>query len=412
MGDFFEDKTFLNGSVQAFIEHRSSDCRNLFPAEEDGAGRFPIKRWEVVYDTEMPYSTQLHHRPSTKKPAIATLLALCIALAAIGSAAIFIKFSEQEINPYATAFNRFWITTAILAVWSGVCSLRERHRSQVQAGSVPATNKALPLGQLFLLGLFLSGDLMLWAWALTQTSVANATLLANLTPVFSCLGGWILCRKRFDRQFIIGMAIAIAAVFAIGIGDGQSGMGKLQGDIAAIVAAVSFSVYLFVLERLQSQLKVTTIVLWSSALATLITLPIALFSGGHLFPSSWQGWLTIISLAGVCQILGQGMLVYSLNQMSSEFIALFLLLEPVIAGIGAWLIFSEKLGVLNLVAFAIALMGVFLSLSSPSAMRDDTDTGVPRSKAEEEEILHHHQEAIQLNPLPEFASIAETIHYR
>ncbi|MBF2028565.1 MAG: DMT family transporter [Oscillatoriales cyanobacterium C42_A2020_001] len=362
----------------------------------------------------MLHATQLHDRSSTKMPAIATLLALCIALLSIGSAAIFIKFSEQEINPYATAFNRFWITTVILGVWSSVCSLRDqRKRKQVQAALPQAPSQPLPLGQLFLIGLFLSGDLMLWAWALTQTSVANATLLANLTPVFSCLGGWILYRKRFDRQFIAGMAIAIAAVFAIGFGDSQSAMGKVQGDLAAIIAAISFSVYLFVLERLQSRLKVTTIVLWSSALATLITLPVALFSGGHLFPTSWQGWLTIISLAGVCQILGQGMLVYSLNQMSSEFVALFLLLEPVLAGIGAWLVFAEKLGALNLVAFAIALLGVFLSLSSPSAMRNSTsDTEITRSEAEADEILHNHQEAIQLNPLPEFASVAETIHYR
>uniref|UniRef100_A0A832H598 DMT family transporter n=1 Tax=Oscillatoriales cyanobacterium SpSt-402 TaxID=2282168 RepID=A0A832H598_9CYAN len=363
----------------------------------------------------MLHSPQLPNHPVSRTPAIATLLALCIALVSISSAAIFIKISEQEINPYATAFNRFWITTVVLAVWSGVRALRQRGKAYyAQAELLQASpSQKLPLGQLFLIGLFLSGDLMLWAWSLTQTSVANATLLANLTPVFSCLGGWLICRKRFDRQFIIGMAIAIAAVFAIGLGDCQSAIGKLQGDLAALVAAFSFSVYLFVLERLQSRLKVTTIVMWSSALATFITLPVALLSGGHLFPTSWQGWLTIISLAGICQILGQGMLVYSLNQMSSEFVALSLLLEPVLAGVGAWLLFSENLSMLNLAAFAIALVGVFLSLSSPSALRDHSpQASTTLEIAEDEEALHNHQDAIQLNPLPEFASIAETIHYR
>jgi hypothetical protein len=65
------------------------------------------------------------------------------------------------------------------------------------------------------------------------------------------------------------------------------------------------------------------------------------------------------------------MLVHSLDQLSSEFVALFLLLEPILAGVGAWALFSEQLGLLNLVAFAIALVGVYLSLSSPSAFRDD-----------------------------------------
>lgn len=317
----------------------------------------------------MAHPIQLPERSLGPTPTIATIAALCVALLSIASAAIFIKFSEQEISPYATAFNRFWITTVILGLWSGVIAVRRRQENSETPPSSPYTGAII--GQLFLVGFFLAADLILWAWSLTQTSVANATLLANLTPVFSCLGGWLFCRRRFDQQFLLGMAIAIAAIFAIGLNDSQIAGGKFVGDIAALIAAVSFSVYLSVLERLQIQLGVTRIVLWSSAIATLVCLPIVLIDGGQVLPTSWQGWLTVISLAGVCQILGQGMLVHSLNQLSSEFVALFLLLEPVLAGVGAWALFSEQLSLLNLVAFAIALVGVFLSLSSPSALRDE-----------------------------------------
>lgn len=317
----------------------------------------------------MAHSIQLAERSLGKTPASATIVSLCLALLSIASAAIFIKFSEQEISPYATAFNRFWITTVILGLWSSFKAVRRQQESRETLQSSPYT--AAIIGQLFLVGLFLAADLMLWAWSLTQTSVANATLLANLTPVFSCLGGWLFCRRRFDQQFLCGMVIAIAAIFAIGFNDCQIASGKFIGDIAALIAAVSFSVYLSVLERLQSQLGATRILLWSSAIASLVSLPIVLIDGGQLFPTSWQGWLTVISLAGVCQILGQAMLVHSLDRLSSEFVALFLLLEPILAGVGAWALFSEQLGLLNLVAFAIALVGVYLSLSSPSALRNE-----------------------------------------
>ena len=317
----------------------------------------------------MAHPIHLSQHSSSKTPAIATIVSLCLALLSIASAAIFIKFSEQEISPYATAFNRFWITTVILGLWSGLKAVRRQQKNSETLQSSPYT--ATIVGQLFLVGLFLAADLMLWAWSLTQTSVANATLLANLTPVFSCLGGWLFCRRRFDRQFLFGMVIAIAAIFAIGFNDCQTANGKFIGDIAALIAAVSFSVYLSVLERLQRQLGATRILLWSSAIATLVSLPIVLIDGGQLFPTSWQGWLAVISLAGVCQILGQAMLVHSLDHLSSEFVALFLLLEPILAGVGAWALFSEQLGFLNLVAFAIALVGVYLSLSSPSALRDE-----------------------------------------
>ena len=324
----------------------------------------------------MQLSNQPLKSPGFQLPAIATIASLGIAVLSIASAAILIKFSEQEISPYATAFNRFWMTTVILTVWNGASGLWQRWTGNEEAltasdtiGDLPLD--AVPIGQLCLVGLFLAGDLMLWAWSLTQTSVANATLLANLTPVFSCLGGWLLLGKRFDRRFVTGIVVAIAAIGLIGLDDCQIDLGKFVGDGAALIAALSFSLYLAILERVQAKFRTTTILLWSSAVASLVSLPVVLLTGGSLFPTSWSGWLAVVALAAICQILGQGMLVHSLNELSSEFVALFLLLEPILAGIAAWILFSEQLSGLNLVAFAIALVGIYLSISSPSALRQD-----------------------------------------
>ncbi len=198
------------------------------------------------------------------------------------------------------------------------------------------------------------------------------------------------------------MAIAIAAIFAIGLNDCQIGTGKFLGDLAALMAAVCFSIYLLVLERLQTQLRATKILLWSSAIATLVSLPIVLLDGGQLFPTSWQGWLTVIALAGVCQILGQGMLVHSLNELSSEFVALFLLLEPILAGVAAWALFSEQLSVLNLVAFAITLVGVYISLSSPCALKSQATQPSLVTLQLETDQIHEEQEVVNLVPNYEF----------
>jgi len=341
----------------------------------------PVKLLKVVYDTQMQYPTQGLPQPTAKTPAIATIAALCIAVLSIASAALLIKFSEQEINPYATAFNRFWITTAILGVWNGGSWIWQQtrqasHTVSAQLATKPPKSSPLTfavLGQLVLVGAFLAGDLMLWAWSLTQTSVANATLLANLTPVFSCIGGWLFLSKRFDRRFVAGMAVAIAAVFMIGFDDCQIALGKFAGDAAALIAAISFSFYLAIVESLQNKLTTTELLFWSSAMASLVSLPVALLTGGSLFPITLQGWLAVLALAVMCQILGQGMLVHSLHQLSAEFVALFLLLEPILAGVGAWILLGEQLSILNLAAFAIALGGIYLSMTSPSALRDESE---------------------------------------
>jgi drug/metabolite transporter (DMT)-like permease len=63
----------------------------------------------------------------------------------------------------------------------------------------------------------------------------------------------------------------------------------------------------------------------------------------------------------VCQVLGQGLLAQSLNQLSSGFVATSLLLEPMITAFIAWVIFSEQLTFINCIAFCIVLLGVYLA---------------------------------------------------
>ena len=90
----------------------------------------------------------------------------------------------------------------------------------------------------------------------------------------------------------------------------------------------------------------------------------------QLFPYSWQSWVFIILLGLICQILGQGLVNYCLKRLSSGFVAISLLLSPIMTAIFAWMIFSESLSVLNGVAFAIVLLGIYLAKSSSSAVKE------------------------------------------
>lgn len=315
--------------------------------------------------------TQQTHSPASpagQPLAITALVALCVSLVSIASAAIFIKFSEREISPYATAFNRFWITSLVLAAWNGIRSFRKP--AQPESPKPSPYSKAV-IWELICAGLFLSADLMLWAYSLTQTTIANATLFANLTPIFTCLGSWLVWRRRVDGRFLIGLAVAVVGIGVIGINDLQASTGRVEGDCIALLAAISFGVYLLFLERLQTHLDSGTIVLWSSTIAAVLSFPIVLIGGGSLFPTTALGWLMAVALALICQVMGQGLLVHSMEQLSAEFVALFLLLEPVVAAVGAWAFFAEQLSWLSLIAFAIVLAGISLALNSPSAMKHD-----------------------------------------
>eukprot|EP00439_Symbiodinium_sp_Y106_P081711 s792_g20.t2 len=110
----------------------------------------------------------------------------------------------------------------------------------------------------FTAGLAFSSSLSIWAWSLTQTSVANSTLLHNMMPIFTTLGAWLFFRQTCSRKFLLGMAVAMAGVTVIGVEDFQVNRGHL-GDAAALLAALLSSVNILVVKQLRHHFEAPTI---------------------------------------------------------------------------------------------------------------------------------------------------------
>lgn len=292
-------------------------------------------------------------------PAALGLISLFMAILALSFAAIFIRLSERELGPVATIFNRFWVATLILGLGNVLKTLSERHSHDSSRQKQHYTVSDLVL--LLVMSCFFSGTLITWAWSLTQTSVANSNLLHNVTPLFTTLMGWLFLRQCFEGRFLVGMVLAISGSILIGFGDLQVASDNFAGDLLAMLSAVFSAANLLTVEKLRAKFSATTILLWCSFCGALLTFPIVLLTEDVLFPYSWAGWLAIISQALVCQVLGQSLQAYNLKQFSSGFVAVFLLLDPVITAILAWVIFSEQLSPLNWLAFSVVLVGIYLA---------------------------------------------------
>ncbi|MEH1857904.1 MAG: EamA family transporter [Nostoc sp.] len=291
---------------------------------------------------------------------------LFLGVGAISFGSIFMKLSEIELSPSATVFNRFWLASMVFLLWHGYKAIRQRFSGDKPIEQQPYTSQDLLL--LLGAGILWAATLVLLAWSLTQTSVAISSVLHNLAPIFTSLGVWLLFRQGFENQFLIGMIIALGGAIAIEFEELQIATDEVQGSLAAIVSAVFLSAYLLIVEKLRTKFSPATIQLWICAIAALAIFPVLLFTQDQLFPSTVSGWLWVIFLALICQVLGHGLLTYSLAKFSSVVVSLVHLLEPVFSGIFALVIFSETLTFSNWVGFAVVLMGLYLAVSSQEAV--------------------------------------------
>ncbi len=296
-----------------------------------------------------------------------TIGLICAAIVALSLAAIFIRLSEEELGPFATIFNRYWIAFLALWLWhqhnSAYLGLAEKTTRQPQH----YTKKDLIL--LGGAGVTFWGCLALWAWSLTQTSVAYSTILHNLTPLFTTLGSWIIFRHKFDNRFLIGLVIAIGGSVLLELDDLQVASGGFAGNMASLLSAVFSAASLMMLEKLRAKFPAPKLIMDCCAIGMVMSLPVTLLTENRIFPISVSGWLSVIALALVCQVIGQVLQAYNLKALSAGLVGGFLLLDPVLSTLMAWKFFGESLSLFHCFTFAVILVGIYLLQSSNYADR-------------------------------------------
>ena len=302
-------------------------------------------------------------QPREDRSYLIAIVTLCIALLSISFAPIFIRFSETELGANATVFNRLLIFVLVFGVGSAI---GQRFSAEPEVSDhPPLTGRQWLL--LMSVGIISIISLGLWAISLEYTTVAKCMLLNNLTPLFTSLGSFLFLGKRFDAKFVIGMAIALSGAIALGLEDLNGAEGFLIGDIYALLSAVFLGTYFLVVEQLRNRFSATTILLWRGAIGSLLLLPVVAITEGQLFPTSKVAILAVLGLGLLCEGFGQRLLADCMDKLSSSFVALFLLLEPIVSALLAWVIFVERLNPITWVGFAVVLTGIYLARSGNSA---------------------------------------------
>lgn len=274
------------------------------------------------------------------------LAALVAGAVAIAFSPIFVRLSE--LGPTATGFYRAILAVPPLWLW-----LRVK----------PQAAAARPLSPLLILlpGLLFAGDLFFWHLSIKYTSVANATLLANFSPVIVALGAWLVLKERLNRLFLLAMAVAICGALMLVGSSLQVGGGNVLGDFFGFITACFYGVYMVAVAKLRGSHGTQALMLWSSLVTGLALLPAALLMGEGLLPATMQGWGTLFALAWISHALGQGLIAFALGHLPASFSSLVVLVQPVMAAVFGWLWLGETLTPLQIAGGLVVLAGITLA---------------------------------------------------
>ncbi|MDN4590670.1 EamA family transporter [Xenophilus aerolatus] len=286
-------------------------------------------------------------RPAAPTGSVLSFLALVLGAGALALGGVFLRHSE--LPPTASAVYR-------VALAIPVFFLLDRLSARGEAPGTPA----IPV-RLVLVGFIFSGNLALYHWSMTLTTLANANLLANLAPIFVVLGARLFLGKRFKPGFLVGMLCALAGAFVL-IGHRLDfGSRHMAGNLLGLLSAVFYGAYLLAVSLVRAQYRTMTVMAWSSVGTLVVLLPLTLARGESLVPQTLHGVLMLVALALVSHVGGQGLIAYALARLPAALSSITLLVQPVIATVlGGWL-FHEYLSPVEFAGAVVILAGIVIA---------------------------------------------------
>jgi drug/metabolite transporter (DMT)-like permease len=278
---------------------------------------------------------------------------LATSMSLVGSYVALSKPLVAAIPVFLLAWMRFGIGGAAMLHW-----LRK------PSGEPPMTSETKRL--VFLesfLGNFLFSICMLFG--VSMTSAVSAGVIMASIPAVVALMSWAFLRERVDARVWAAVACAAGGIGLLGLArpEAANAQDRWLGNALLFGAVLCEAAYAVIGKKLTGALgarRITSLInLWGFALMT----PLGLYQARHFdFAAVEPGtWLLLLFYSLAASVWTVWLWMTGLRSVPASQGGVFTVMLPVAAALVGVLALGEALGGIQLVAFALALIGVVLA---------------------------------------------------
>ena len=280
--------------------------------------------------------------------------ALLAAVAGVAWSAIFIRWSA--VPGPSSAFYRVFIAALILLPWRALSPASGRRRTAISQ----ANRRSLLLA--FAGGVFFGLDLAFYNTAVMRTTATMATLLGNNAPIFVGIGTWLLFKRRPQRRYWAGLALAMsgAAIVMISMAGHQDRSGDLTGAFMSLIAAVFFAAYLLATEHVREQMDTLTFNAVAIGGSVVTLLLVCVIVDAPLGGFSTRTWMALLALGLISQLGAYLALTYALGHLPATVTSVGLLGQVPLTAILAVPLLGEPLTTAFLAGGTLVLTGIYI----------------------------------------------------
>jgi|TARA_B100001079_G_scaffold262898_1_gene265509 drug/metabolite transporter (DMT)-like permease len=212
-------------------------------------------------------------------------------------------------------------------------------------------------------GIFLGLHFACFFSAVKLTSIANATILGTIAPVFTVLIETVFLKRKLFKQVLFGVFFALAGALVINSGGFSILENSALGNALALLGSFFIALVFILAEKIRQ--NTPTVVycrtLYFSASCTLFVLSSVL--GGAVFSFTQTDFGLFFALAAIPTIMGHSVLSYVVRFISPSSVTAVPLGEPIIASFFAWVLFGEQIHTLTCFGGILVFLGLYLTIA-------------------------------------------------
>ena len=203
--------------------------------------------------------------------------------------------------------------------------------------------------------------------AVKMTTIANATFLGTIAPLFTILIEIFWLKRIISKYIIATLFIILLASSMIVMDDFNFSSDYTLGNLYAIICSLLLGIGFVISENVRQTESTISFSrrLYINAALTLFLLSIVLnepiFNSIIINPKNILG---LLILGIVPTIFGHNSLYYAVKHMSPSIIASVPLGEPIIASILAFFLFKEPISILIIISGLIIIVGLLYLINS------------------------------------------------
>ena len=306
----------------------------------------------------------------TQPSPLKLFITISIAILAVSTSSIFIRFAQAEAPSLVIAAARLLLASIFLAF-----PALSKHRAELQ--KLTRTELLLGLAS----GIFLAIHFATWITSLEYTSVTNSVVLVSTSPIWVAIFAPFFLNEKITKTIIIGIVLTLIGGTIIGMSDNcvwdsgircaslsgastalsiRLGEGSL-GNFLALAGAWAVAGYLMIGRRLRANMSLVPYIFLVYGMAAVVMLVILLVTGNTLFGYSPITYVWLLLIAIFPQLIGHSTYNWALRYLPVALVAVTTLGEPIGSSILAFIILKEAPSLLQIIGGVLILTGIYVT---------------------------------------------------